>query len=51
MLMEFLPVLKQQKKHKRENHKRIELQLPIHVSNVMLWDKESNTASRIGYKR
>lgn len=27
-----------------------ELQIPIHFSNVMLWDNQGNTASRIGYK-
>jgi large subunit ribosomal protein L24 len=30
--------------------KRVELQVPIHISNVMLWDNESNKSSRIGYK-
>ena len=29
---------------------RIEIQIPIHLSNVMLWDKEANIASKIGYK-
>ena len=29
---------------------RIEIQIPIHLSNVMLWDKEANNASKIGYK-
>ena len=29
---------------------RIEIQIPIHLSNVMLWDKDANTASKIGYK-
>jgi large subunit ribosomal protein L24 len=30
--------------------KRVEIQIPIHVSNVMLWDKDANLASKIGYK-
>jgi ribosomal protein L24 len=28
----------------------MELQIPIHISNVMLWDKEANLSSKIGYK-
>jgi len=28
----------------------LELQIPIHISNIMLWDTKSNEASRIGYK-
>lgn len=27
-----------------------EIEIPIHVSNIMLWDKDSNQASKIGYK-
>lgn len=30
--------------------KKIEVQIPIHSSNVMLWDKDANQASKIGYK-
>ncbi len=30
--------------------KKIELPILIHVSNVMLWDKQVNKPSRIGYK-
>ena len=30
--------------------KKIEVQVPIHSSNVMLWDKDANQASKIGYK-
>jgi large subunit ribosomal protein L24 len=29
---------------------KVDLPIFIHVSNVMLWDKQSNQASRIGYK-
>ena len=30
--------------------KKVELPISIHISNVMLWDKDSNQISRIGYK-
>ena len=30
--------------------KKVEIPLSIHVSNVMLWDKEANKADRIGMK-
>jgi large subunit ribosomal protein L24 len=30
--------------------KRLELNIPIHLSNIMLWDKDANIASKIGYK-
>jgi large subunit ribosomal protein L24 len=33
-----------------QESKKIEIPLLIHVSNVMLWDKTNNKASRIGYK-
>ena len=29
---------------------KVEIQVPIHSSNVMLWDKDANQASKIGYK-
>ena len=29
---------------------KVDLPLFIHISNVMLWDKQNNLASRIGYK-
>jgi large subunit ribosomal protein L24 len=29
---------------------RVEIQLPLHISNVMLWDVASNKSSKIGYK-
>lgn len=29
---------------------KVDLPIFIHISNVMLWDKQGNTASRIGYK-
>jgi large subunit ribosomal protein L24 len=33
-----------------QESQKIEVPILIHVSNVMLWDKEKNIASRIGYK-
>lgn len=44
------PRLKTVKNNKEGQAKRVELQIPIHISNVMLWDKEENKSSRIGYK-
>lgn len=29
---------------------KAELETPIHISNVMLWDAKANLCSRIGYK-
>lgn len=26
------------------------LQIPVHISNVMLWDKDTNQCSKVGYK-
>jgi large subunit ribosomal protein L24 len=44
------PRLKTLKNQKENQDKTIEIQIPIHISNVMLWDKTGNIASRIGYK-
>lgn len=44
------PRLKVVKNPNEGKSKNVELQIPIHWSNVMLWDKEENVASRIGYK-
>eukprot|EP01041_Mallomonas_annulata_P000056 gene56-60_t len=44
------PRLKTVKNPKDGESKKVELQIPIHISNVMLWDKEENIAGRIGYK-
>ena len=44
------PRLKTVKNPKDGESKKFELQIPIHISNVMLWDKEENIAGRIGYK-
>jgi large subunit ribosomal protein L24 len=39
-----------QTSNQNQESKKIEIPLLIHVSNVMLWDKTINKASRIGYK-
>jgi large subunit ribosomal protein L24 len=44
------PRLKTLKNQKEGQEKTVEIQIPIHISNVMLWDKTGNIASRIGYK-
>ena len=49
LLMELYHALNIQKPPRRRTEKS-ELQVPIHISNVMLWDKENNSASRISYK-
>lgn len=33
-----------------EESKKVELPMFVNWSNVMLWDQQANTASRIGYK-
>jgi len=45
-----LPCIKFVKNREGGESKKMELQIPIHISNVMLWDKEANTSSKIGYK-
>lgn len=30
--------------------KKLEIQVPIHSSNVMLWDKDANAGSKVGFK-
>jgi large subunit ribosomal protein L24 len=44
------PRIKTKKNTKDGQPEKIELQIPIHISNIMLWDKDANLASRIGYK-
>lgn len=44
------PRMKSVKNPQGEEPKKVEIQIPIHTSNVMLWDKESNLASKVGYK-
>ncbi len=44
------PRLKIMKNSRDGETKQLDLQIPIHLSNVMLWDNQQNIASRIGYK-
>jgi large subunit ribosomal protein L24 len=44
------PRLKYLKKPQEGESKKIELQIPIHISNIMLWENAKNNCSRIGYK-
>jgi len=44
------PRIKYEKKNGKKESNKIELPIPIHFSNVMLWDNEAKKASRIGYK-
>jgi large subunit ribosomal protein L24 len=44
------PRIKSQKQSSNTEARKIELQIPIHLSNVMLWDNQAKKASRIGYK-
>ena len=46
----IVPRIKYSKNPQGGEQKKEELQIPIHISNVMLWDKENNSASRINYK-
>ena len=45
-----LPRIKYQKQNPNSEAQKVEIQLPIHTSNLMLWDEQNNQASRIGYK-
>jgi len=47
---EILPRIKYVKNTQGEESKKIEIKTPIHISNVMIWDSETNTSSKIGYK-
>jgi large subunit ribosomal protein L24 len=46
----IIPRIRYTKNPQGGESKKLELQIPINVSNVMLWDTDSNSASRIGYK-
>jgi large subunit ribosomal protein L24 len=45
-----LPRIKYSKNNQGGEALKKEIPVLFHVSNVMLWDKDSNTSSRIGYK-
>jgi large subunit ribosomal protein L24 len=44
------PRIKNQKQSPNTEAQKIQVQIPIHLSNVMLWDNQAKKASRIGYK-
>nr|AYO28277.1 ribosomal protein L24 [Synura sphagnicola] len=44
------PRQKSTKAKNNEPSKTIEIQIPIHISNIMLWDTKLNQPSRIGYQ-
>jgi large subunit ribosomal protein L24 len=46
----ILPRIKYGKRTPNTEAVKVELQIPIHISNVMLWDSKAKLASRIGYK-
>jgi len=45
-----IPRIKYVKNKQGEEPKQIELAVPIHISNVILWDKIAKIGSRVGYK-
>jgi len=45
-----LPRVKYRKQNPNAEAQKVEIQLPIHISNLMLWDDKNNQTSRIGYK-
>lgn len=44
------PRIRFMKSSKGESAKRVDIPVSIHVSNIMLWDKEANRADRTGIK-
>ena len=44
------PRIKQVKNKEGGEPKKMEIQIGIHLSNIMLWDTLANKANRIGYK-
>ena len=46
----IIPRIKYVKDKQNGETKKLELQLSIHSSNIMLWDNLANKANRIGYK-
>ena len=49
-IQEISPRIKYSKNPQGGESKKVELQIPINISNVMLWDSENNMVSKIGYK-
>jgi large subunit ribosomal protein L24 len=46
----ILPRVKYLKNSENGESKKKELPYFLHISNIMLWDKKTNSSSRIGYK-
>jgi|TARA_B110000240_G_C13485579_1_gene447236 large subunit ribosomal protein L24 len=46
----LLPRITYKKNPQSGESKKVEIQPLIHISNVMLWDKDANKCSKIGYK-
>ena len=49
-IKEIQPRVKSIKNTTGNEAKTVERPIPIHLSNVMLWDSEAKIASKIGYK-
>jgi ribosomal protein L24 len=49
-IKEVAPRVKSIKNTTGNEAKKVEKPIPIHLSNVMLWDIETKSASKIGYK-
>lgn len=45
------PRIKRIKAQEGKNSNEVEIQIYTNISNVMLWDKEANMSSKIGYKQ
>ena len=45
-----LPRIKYIKNRQGGESEKKTIQIPIHISNVMVWDKDGNMCSKIGYK-
>ena len=48
-IKEIQPRVKSVKNPQGGEAKKVERPIPIHLSNVMLWDAETKSASKIGY--
>ena len=42
--------IKYRKQNPNSEAQKVELEIPIHTSNLMLWDEQNNQAKPIGYK-
>jgi large subunit ribosomal protein L24 len=46
----ILPRIKYTKNRQGGDPQKVEIPMSIHISNIMLWDNQANSPSRIGYK-